>query len=393
MTRVANDTLTSTHGSGARGTRRRGISDGRLTMPLDTGSYILVRLLLVIRAGPALAAAAAVCAWLPSFSASAAAVMPTCEGVAATIVGTRGADRIYGTRGRDVIVARRGNDAIYSGYGADIVCMGDGNDVVYSGPGRDHIFDGRGNDIVLAGRDADSIVREAGANRLWGEAGNDRIENSVDFDRFPDMVVGGTGRDRVWLLESRPDLLPPPDQRDRIYGGPQADDLDAAWAGVIDGGLGDDKVGDYPSNVTGVARGGGGDDWIFVTGRAGIADSAYGGSGRDRVEFAEVESSIAIDVTAGTVQFGSGSLLPIRGFEEYSTYYTEVLLDFLGSDADEELWIGVPGAQIVARMGGGDDSVLNSGESDDTVDGGDGNDSADLGGGNDTCTNVELGPC
>jgi uncharacterized repeat protein (TIGR01451 family) len=53
---------------------------------------------------------------------------PTCRGVAATIVGTRGADHLVGTPGRDVVVAFAGGDSIATLGGPDLICAGAGDD-------------------------------------------------------------------------------------------------------------------------------------------------------------------------------------------------------------------------------------------------------------------------
>ncbi|HSE82541.1 MAG TPA: hypothetical protein VLA87_12770, partial [Gaiellaceae bacterium] len=53
---------------------------------------------------------------------------PTCNGIAATIVGTSGDDRIVGTDGSDVIVARGGDDVVWARGDNDLVCGGGGND-------------------------------------------------------------------------------------------------------------------------------------------------------------------------------------------------------------------------------------------------------------------------
>lgn len=51
-----------------------------------------------------------------------------CMGRRATIVGTKGADRLVGSRGRDVIVGRGGNDTIVGRGSKDRICAGKGKD-------------------------------------------------------------------------------------------------------------------------------------------------------------------------------------------------------------------------------------------------------------------------
>lgn len=70
----------------------------------------------------------------------------TCAGLPATILGTRGADRIVGTPGRDVIVAGAGDDVISGRGGNDVICGGRGNDRLRGGRGKDVCRGGTGQD-------------------------------------------------------------------------------------------------------------------------------------------------------------------------------------------------------------------------------------------------------
>lgn len=62
-----------------------------------------------------------------------------CMGHKATIVGTRGPDKLIGTKHRDVIVALAGKDEVRGLGGADLICGGRGSDKLLGGPGRDEI--------------------------------------------------------------------------------------------------------------------------------------------------------------------------------------------------------------------------------------------------------------
>ena len=75
---------------------------------------------------------------------------PRCTGMAATIVGTSGADTIKGTSGSDVIVGRKGHDTINGLGGNDRVCGGRGNDTIVGADGSDVIGGGHGNDTLNA---------------------------------------------------------------------------------------------------------------------------------------------------------------------------------------------------------------------------------------------------
>ena len=90
---------------------------------------------------------------------------PRCGGKPATIVGTKGNDRLRGTPGNDVIVALGGNDRVNGRGGNDVICGGKGKDRLAGGPG------------------SDKLLGQGGADRLNGGPGKDRC-------------VGGPGKDR-----------------------------------------------------------------------------------------------------------------------------------------------------------------------------------------------------
>jgi subtilisin-like proprotein convertase family protein len=143
-----------------------------------------------------------------SLASSAADAGPTgravmCLGMAATRVGTVGADTINGTAGDDVLVGLGGNDII-NGYGGnDRICGGPGNDTISGGPGNDQvqgnagddtISGGRGADVLKGGTGADKIKGNAGRDKLFGEAGNDNLNGGLSIDR----VTGGLGTDTCY---------------------------------------------------------------------------------------------------------------------------------------------------------------------------------------------------
>jgi subtilisin-like proprotein convertase family protein len=92
-----------------------------------------------------------VAAWLVVTAAPAAAA-PTCDGRAATIVGTSGPDTLIGTSSADVIVGLGGDDTIRAGAGDDVICAGDGFDLIEGGPGNDREFGERNNDVFQQSR-------------------------------------------------------------------------------------------------------------------------------------------------------------------------------------------------------------------------------------------------
>jgi Ca2+-binding RTX toxin-like protein len=81
-----------------------------------------------------------------------------CDGVAATIMGTGGADELVGTPDRDVIVASGGNDEIRGLGGDDVICGGSGRDQIEGNAGNDVLRGGSGFDTGLGGIGSDVCV-------------------------------------------------------------------------------------------------------------------------------------------------------------------------------------------------------------------------------------------
>jgi glucose/arabinose dehydrogenase len=101
----------------------------------------------------------------------------TCGGRVATLVGTKGGDKLRGTRAADVIVALGGRDDVRGRGGADVVCGAGG---------------------------PDRLVGGGGADRLLGGIGRDRLAGGTGAD----LCSGGPGVDRGTACENRKSLLP-----------------------------------------------------------------------------------------------------------------------------------------------------------------------------------------
>ncbi len=153
--------------------------------------------------------------------AAAGSTTVTCDGLAATIVGTPGHDTLRGTAGPDVIAGLQGNDIIRGLGGNDIICAGKGNDQVYGGKGFDIIYGAQGNDALYAanGSEAAEQVDVRGA-RMFGGAGDDTIYGSNKWDR----MQGGPGKDSLYGFDGRDWMRGGPDP-DRIEGGSNIDDV------------------------------------------------------------------------------------------------------------------------------------------------------------------------
>ncbi|MEE9416959.1 MAG: glycosyl hydrolase [Acidimicrobiales bacterium] len=124
----------------------------------------------------------------------------TCNGLAPTIIGTRGNDIIVGTSGNDVIVGRGGNDRIDAGLGYDTVCGGGGDDRITGGEHHDYLSGGSGSDRIEGGPGNDTLLGNGGSDIVRGGAGNDFIDggdgaDALHGDLDDDVVHGGKGDD------------------------------------------------------------------------------------------------------------------------------------------------------------------------------------------------------
>jgi Ca2+-binding RTX toxin-like protein len=135
----------------------------------------------------------------------------TCNGLAATMVGTVLDDTIVGTAGRDVIVGLAGNDDINGAGGDDVICGDSGNDQIRGGAGNDQLFGDDGDD---------GLYGESGQDTLFGGAGHDL----VDGGDYADTLYGGAGGDSLYGRAGADTLRGGPDG-DWLYGGTENDQL------------------------------------------------------------------------------------------------------------------------------------------------------------------------
>jgi Ca2+-binding RTX toxin-like protein len=377
----------------------------------------------------------------------------TCNGVRATIVGTRHADVIRGTRHRDVIVAGKGNDVVKGRGGNDLICGGPGADRLLGGGGRDHLLGqgdfishgeaeacdhgdtldgGHGDDVLAPGRDPQAgyssgcLQRDAvqflqggdhgvRVNLVKGKAtgqGHDRIVagygiNVVGSDH--DDVLLGTDFSEKFTPRKGNDVVRARGGNDNALEGSKKSNGND----VYDMGDGADFL--YTSHGHDTALGGAGDDQLIL--QNPVKMLVDGGDGDDQISRYAVRSGETVTGGAGTNGLdiilhdspGPQAVLDIPGgtitvdgvsAEVSDFYYWNFVsnhpLLVHGSDQGESVraggWDGATDTPLTAYMAGGDDTVegLNS---DDYVDGGDGTDTANLGGGTNTCVNVELGGC
>jgi len=105
----------------------------------------------------------------------------TCNGMAATIIGTAGDDDIAGTEGPDVIVGLGGDDRIEGLEGHDVICGGDGNDDLLGGDGDDLLFGDADNDVIEGNAGNDTCD---GVSGIDSAALDCEVRNAVDTNVY-----------------------------------------------------------------------------------------------------------------------------------------------------------------------------------------------------------------
>jgi predicted extracellular nuclease len=104
-------------------------------------------------------------------------LIPTCNGLPATIIGTPGDDDIRGTNGPDVILGRGGDDRIRGGRGDDVICGNQGDDEINGQNEADIILGGRGDDVLIGAARDDFLDGGPGFDTLDGGGQTDTCRN------------------------------------------------------------------------------------------------------------------------------------------------------------------------------------------------------------------------
>ena len=399
-----------------------------------------------MRRSSALVLAAFVLALVPAGASLAAA---TCDGKAATIVGTSGKDTLRGTQADDVIAAGGGQDRVESLGGNDLVCGGGGLDTLIGGRGNDTLRGGLGRDD-LHGEDGDDVlvVGKGKSNRMIGGVGNDAYRGGpgrsdlIDFYESRTAVdvdlaagtVTGEGADTVARVEvvfgtRFDDTLTGDDRPNAMAGRDGNDTMTTGGGGVISG----------PGNAGAFDRA----DYLYPEGGD---DILIGDDGLDVVSFFDAPSPVTVDLGAGTATGeGNDTLTGIEGVDASRNDDTVIgdagdnvfalgggnytvdgkggrdlvflvyalnaqgpipttidlgagtitaqgnstlanIEDIWGTDGPDSI-IGDDGANSLHGRGGNDD--ITGGAADDMIVGGVGTDEGDGGAGNDTCRTIE----
>lgn len=258
----------------------------------------------MIRRAAVVATVVAAIAIPTGFALNSASAAASCDGKAATIVGTAGADRLVGTAGSDVIFGAGGADVILGKAGDDIVCGGAGDDTIRGNSGKDRLFGGLGADKI-----DDGSTGHEGADRIFAGDGDDTA-----FGHAGDVVYGGPGRDWIHL-----------------------------WGGVGHGGPGADGIG----VAKGKAYGDSGNDMLEPYGD-GVR--LVGGTGSDTLIFGGVDTGGArVDLAAGT-----GRALAIPGATSGAFAFTFAGLENLHGSVYRDIVYGTSGANVLDGEGGRD---------------------------------------
>jgi Ca2+-binding RTX toxin-like protein len=342
-------------------------------------------------------------------SAPSQALAETCRGLPVTIHGTTdGDDEVAGTPLDDVVSLGAGNDRFNDIGGNDVICAGPGRDTINGGPGNDFIDGGAGNDRIAGGAGDDRIHGGSGNDAITPGDGNDvvRAEKGKDYiaeGGGNDKISGGPGKDYVTYLYwnrrikvtrahnvtgAGRDLLANVETiegtgfADVMRGSPGDDDLR--------GGGGKDQIYGLGGNDVlfasdGVARGGAGNDYIRLTGRAtglggpgsdelalgtGKSVRAYGGGAADtfrvvsnqargfvhgegadnQLNFSSHKRAVRVDIGAGRASWRGGSLR-IRNINNVlGSRRRDVLLGGPGNDYMD----GFKGGDTLKGRGGND---------------------------------------
>ena len=358
---------------------------------------------------------------------------PKCHGRRATIVGTKGRDRIRGTRRADVIVAKGGRDRIDGRGGKDVICAGNGDDIVIGGGGGDLLDGGPGSDVLAGGPGNDFIGGGAGladtvdyltgakggvtVNLPAGVArgrGRDEIEGieNVTGSPFDDAIYGndlanalmGDGGNDTILGNRGPDFITPGEGDDTVNGGGDPDTVDYFFSnptgpitvdlfGAIGSatGQGNDTLesieaaggGDFADTMLGdngqnAFFGFGGNDTL--RGAAGANDIVQGGPGNDLLDggtgTGDTADFLSLPEGAAAVQVsllaGTATGQGADTLEGIEKINGSNFSDSITGDDSENTLFGFDGDDTIAGLGGND--FISGGSGYDTVDGGDGED-------------------
>jgi len=195
-----------------------------------------------------------------------------------TIIGNNRSNLLIGTSGTDTIHGNDGNDIIFGGGGNDALFGDNGNDVIFGGDGEDSLDGGAGSDLLVGGAGNDTLIDGGGAwnDTYFGDTGVDTVNYSSATQAIVVDLAAGTANGADIGSDTLTDI-------ENVVGGAGDDTLlGDAQANALYGGDGNDLLG-----------GGTGSDLLD------------GGNGLDRASYLNAQTSIVVQLAAGTVAVGT----------------------------------------------------------------------------------------
>ncbi len=318
------------------------------------------------------------------------------------LLGDAGNDTLFGDVGNDTLEGGANDDVLTGGTGADILRGGDGNDTYNVSDALDTISDTAGVDTVVSAVDF-TLGADVEILRLVGTAvsgtGNSAA-NTIIGNAVGNVIAGLGGDDRIFG-EGGNDVIAPGLGADIVYGGADVDTLDysSATAGVMvnlgsrwatDDGGSFDAVFEFENAILSAFA----DRFFGDAGANRVAlgagnDIAYGGVGRDVLDYSAATGAIFADLanrqigetalTSGTVSATTGRLSTdfVFEFEDLiatsfgDRIFASALTVSIDAGGGDDIVYG--GASTTSILGGAGNDVLVAGAAG-TVDGGLGND-------------------
>lgn len=216
--------------------------------------------------------------------------------------------RFFGGAGADVVSGGVLGDVLSGGQGHDTLQGGDGADRVLGGAGNDLLDGGDGFDVLSYEDAAAGVAIDLGRGAIPQNTGGAGIDTLIGFEQvdgsaFSDRLVGSSADDFLSGGSGGNDRLDGGEGNDSFYQYRAA--ADAATSSVINGGAGDD-----------------------------VATLSAGPDARDRFRF-----------SGG----GGNDTVHVSGDGRY---------DLILGGGDDVVGISLAGASVVARLGGGVDTVV-----------------------------------
>ena len=305
-----------------------------------------------------------------------AAEAATCDGRAATIVGTPVLDVIHGTAGDDVIVGLGGNDVIDGGGGNDVLCGDEDPPFGGGAPGNDSLSGDAGDDVLIGGP---LSALAPGTEVLNGGPGSDTVSyatspDAVTVDLAASVLAGGDAEgDGVGA------------DVENVTGSSVTDTLNGNSAAnvirglggldVINGRAGDDTIDAGPGNDEEVSGGDGndrvsggdgndilsadnGDD--VLSGGPGD-DLLQGGAGSDTADYSAADGGVNVNLATAEVSGADGADAPSSIENATGSSFA----DSLAGDARANVLSGGDGNDTVIGRAG--DDTVNGGPGDDAL--------------------------